>query len=56
MVFSLSIDFTILDIISIDNNAYEIIQSKKDERFKDTIFDIKSSNSNGNIVMFMQLF
>ncbi|XP_022172452.1 uncharacterized protein LOC111035227 isoform X2 [Myzus persicae] len=38
------VNLDILDIISIDNNTFEIIQSKKDKCLKDTIFDIKSSN------------
>ncbi|XP_060867146.1 uncharacterized protein LOC132942608 [Metopolophium dirhodum] len=40
------VNLDILDIISIDNNTFEIIQSEKDKCFKDPIFDIKSSNLN----------
>ncbi|XP_026814538.1 uncharacterized protein LOC113554763 [Rhopalosiphum maidis] len=40
------VNLDILDIILTSNNKFELIQSKKDKHFRDSIFDIKSSISN----------
>lgn len=55
IVSSLIIHCTVLDIISIGSNKFEIVETKNDKHFKNPIFDIKSSHLNGNIVKLIDL-